>query len=52
MEISIELPDNSFSIFKLDTINPEGIIKINNKLCIISDEYYSSLVYINCTSGK
>jgi hypothetical protein len=36
----------------LDTINPEGIIKINNNLCIVSDEIHYSLVYINCTNGK
>jgi len=50
--IDLQLPDYHFSIFNIDTINPEGIIKINNTLCIILDEYLSSLTYVDCQSGN
>jgi hypothetical protein len=49
--VEIQIRDKYYSVFNIDTINPEGIIKINNELCIISDESHDSLVYIGCQNG-
>jgi hypothetical protein len=50
--VELQIRDKYYSVFNIDTINPEGIIKINNELCIISDESHESLVYISCQNGN
>ncbi len=51
-QTKIDIPDKHFSVFNMDSHIPAGIAKINNNLCIISDNQQSSLIYLDCSTGK